>query len=83
MASWSFYLGLLGFIAVVISPVLRAVSFVGPVLLFGGLALGIIAVVLGIVGLASINRASAIAGLLFGALAVAAFLVFRLYLGIG
>jgi len=77
MASWSFYLGLLGFIAVVVSPILRAMPIIGPVLLYGGLALGIIAVVLGIVGLASINRASAIAGLLFGVLAVAAFLFFR------
>ncbi|MHB0936768.1 MAG: hypothetical protein ACYDCO_23260 [Armatimonadota bacterium] len=79
MASWSFYLGLFGFIAVALSPVLQAVPFAGPILLYGGLALGVIAVVLGVVGLASVNRISAVAGLLFGALAVIGFAFFQFY----
>lgn len=82
MASWSFYLGLIGFIAVLITPALRALAFVIPILLYGGLAFGIIAVVLGIVGLLSFNRASAVAGLIFGALAIAAFVVYVYYLHI-
>lgn len=83
MASWSFYLGLVGFLAVVISAALRIIPFAASLLLFGGVALGVIAVVLGIVGLASINRAGALAGLLFGALTIAVFAFYVFYLRIG
>ena len=83
MASWSFYLGILSFIAVVISPIARAMpAVVLPILLFGGFALGVIAVVLGIVGLGSVNRASALAGLLLGMLAIVAFLAYTFYIPI-
>ncbi|HEX2948447.1 MAG TPA: hypothetical protein VHV83_02575 [Armatimonadota bacterium] len=76
MASSSFYLGLLGLIAVIIGFVVKAIPLIGPILLFGGMALGVIAVVLGVIGLISINRASAIAGLIFGVLTILAFVIF-------
>ena len=79
MASWSFYLGLVGLLAVAISPIARILPFLVPLLLFGGLGQGVIAVVLGLVGLPSINRASALAGLLMGALAIVMFLVYVFY----
>lgn len=80
MASWSFYLGILGFIAVIVGLLVRMLAlhimYLAPTLLIGGAALGVIAVVLGLVGLLSANRAGALAGLLLGILAVAAFLIF-------
>lgn len=82
MASWSFYLGLFGFILVALSPIARAVPLVLPLMLYGGLAFGAIAVILGIVGLASINRTSAIAGLLLGALAIATYFLYSMYLSL-
>ena len=80
MASSSFYFGLLGFLAVVISPIVHGIHpIASSILLLGGLALGVIAIVLGLIGLASINRASALAGLLFGALAVITFALYVFY----
>ncbi len=76
MASWSFYLGLLGFLAMVLNPVVRAWPLLQSVFIFGGLALGVIAIVLGLAGLGSVNRVSAFAGLLFGMLAVGVFFYF-------
>ncbi len=76
MASWSFYLGLLGFLAVAFSPALRAFPTVMPFVVYGGVAFAAIAVVFGIVGLGSLNRAGAFAGLLLGALALLGFWFF-------
>lgn len=49
--------------------------FFSTIVMVGGLALGVIAIVLGVVGLFSLNRASALAGVLFGILATIAFFV--------
>lgn len=76
MASWAFILGLLGFLAVVISPALSGMAWLMPFVLFGGLAVAVVAVVLGLVGLGSVNRASAFAGLLLGLLALTAYFFF-------
>ena len=73
MASWSFYLGVLGFLAEILSPVGRIMPVAVPLLLLGGLGCGVLAVVLGAIGLFSLNRISALAGLILGFLTLAAF----------
>lgn len=74
MASSSFYVGLFALLSEIGGVILRQfLPTFAPILLFLGFALGVIAIVLGLVGLASFNRVSAIAGILLGALAMLAF----------
>jgi hypothetical protein len=76
MASWAFRLGFLGFLAILLSPAMTIWPAVLPFMVYGGLALAALAVVLGLVGLPSINRASAFAGLLLGLLAIVGYYYF-------
>lgn len=83
MASWSFYLGLLAFILTIATPLAGVFPSLVPFFLFGGLALAVLAIVLGVVGLFSINRVSALAGVLLGILTIVAFVLYLRYFAPG